>query len=75
MWALRSKNAVVALICLQATICLPRIQKPFSECHVIKQYMGQQWCGMGIAQYLMQSQRCVSCRRRQRICVIQSETK
>jgi len=29
------KNMVVALICSQAIICLPRTQKPVSKCYVI----------------------------------------
>jgi len=31
---------VIALICLQAIICLPRSQKPVSECYVIERFMG-----------------------------------
>jgi len=34
------KNTVIALICLQAIICLPCSQKPVSECYVIDQFMG-----------------------------------
>jgi len=34
------KNVVVALICSQAIICLPRTQKPVSECYVIDRFMG-----------------------------------
>jgi len=33
------KNAAVALICLQAIICLPRMQKPVSKCYVIERLM------------------------------------
>jgi len=35
-----SKNTVVALICSQAIICLPRTQKPVSKCYVIERFMG-----------------------------------
>jgi len=35
-----SKNMVVALICLQAIIFLPRTQKPVSECYIIERFMG-----------------------------------
>jgi len=31
---------VVALICSQAIICLPRTQKPMNECYIIERFMG-----------------------------------
>ena len=31
---------VVALMCSQAIICLPRTQKPVGECYVIERLMG-----------------------------------
>jgi len=34
------KNTVIALISLQASICLPRSQKPVGECCVIELFMG-----------------------------------
>jgi len=57
------KNTVVALICSQAIICLPRTQKPVSECYVIQQFMGTivewyEYCAF--AHYLMQLEGCAS---------------
>jgi len=37
---LRKLNTVVALICSQVIISLPRTQKPVSECYVIQRFTG-----------------------------------
>jgi len=34
------KNTVIALICSQAIICLPRTQKPVSVCYIIQWFVG-----------------------------------
>jgi len=54
---------VVALICSQAIICLPRTQKPVSECYVIERFVGMivvwyKYCVF--AHHLMQSEGCAS---------------
>jgi len=54
---------VVALICSQAIICLPRTQKPVSRCYIIERLMGTivewyEYCAF--AHYLLQSEGCAS---------------
>jgi len=60
---LSSEKTVVALICWQAIICLPRMQKPVSEYYVIEWFMGTivEWCEYcAFAHHLMQSESCTS---------------